>query len=230
MRACLAEADRRGFRSVRLCNIAANTAAFSLYHSLGFRAVDYMMHCRGLIHTTHSHALTEERQREGISIRPMDSEDLPFCNRLFIATTSFSRLCSLMYSFNAQRAEREKWQTAKAKGDAASDEPPRSCFVAEDDRGAIIGYTDGYDVDSHWVGTHDAVIIPCVRNSEQWAPLSPTSSSSPDSTGLCSIDWRGWGSVSYVRSASWRGVSTWSRIDTSCARPSCGDRAPQAVR
>ena len=159
MSACLAEADRRGFRSVRLCNIASNAAAFALYHSLGFRAVEYMMHCQGLIRTQHQQMLEEERQREGLTIRPMRVEDLPECERLHVATTSFSRLTSLTYAFHAQRGERTRGRADVERESTCTDELLHTCFVAVDEAGRIVGYNDGHDVDSHWIGKKDAVVV-----------------------------------------------------------------------
>ena len=154
MTACLAEADRRGIRSVRLCNIVANAPAFALYHSIGFRAVEYMMHCKGLIPPSHSAQVIDDSQRLGISVRPMVEADLPHCERLFMAACSFSRLGSIGYSFRAQKAQRRTGQ----QGDNP-DEPLHSCFVAVDRSGAVVGYNDGYDVDSHWVGASDGVVV-----------------------------------------------------------------------
>ena len=158
MNACLAEADRRGFRSVRLCNIAANPAAFALYHSIGFRAVESLVHCVGLIDPKHKAVLEEERLRLGLTVRPMRAEDLPLCDRLHVATNSFSRLPSLTYAFHAQRAERTKGKVDEQKN-AAPDEPFHALFVAVDSHGHLVGYNDGYDVDSHWIGESEAVVV-----------------------------------------------------------------------
>ena len=161
MASCIAESARRGFRSLRLCQIAANGPAFALYHSLGFRAVEYMMHCKGAISPVHSAAIAEEMSRAGITVRPMTAADLPACERLHLAAQSFSRLGSLTYAFHAQRAERlqHKLEQPAHTADNPDGEPERACFVAEDSTGAVVGYSDGFDVDSHHIGTTDAVII-----------------------------------------------------------------------
>ena len=152
MLACLAEAQRRRVCSVRLCNIVANASAFALYHSIGFRAVEYMMHCKGLIHTQHSAQIAADMQRNGITVRTMTEADLPHCEQLHVAACSFSRIGSLSYKYRAQRA------LQKQAGEDP-DEPPRCCFVAVDAVGAVVGYNDGYDVDSHWLGTTEEVIV-----------------------------------------------------------------------
>ena len=158
MLACLAEADRRSFRSVRLCNIVANPAAFALYHSIGFRAVEYSMHCTGLIRPTHAQQLEQERHNLGLTIRPMRAEDLPLCDRLHVATNSFSRLPSLTYAFRAQRSERTR-DKAEEQKQSTPEEPQHALFVATNSQGRIVGYCDGYDVDSHWIGESEAVVV-----------------------------------------------------------------------
>ena len=161
MHACLEEVDRRGLSSVRLVNIAANPRAFTLYHSLGFRAAEYMMQCRGVIEAKHAPTLTADMQRDGITVRPMTAADIPHCERLHLATTSFSRIAAIRHAFHAQPAEQIATK-APHDGDAHSNGgsgPPHTAFVAVDARGEVVGYCDGPSTTNHWVAVSEAVLV-----------------------------------------------------------------------
>ena len=131
MKLCLAEAARRKFSSVRLINTVSNITAFGLYHSLGFRACEYMVAVKGNISAEQQRQLSKEMESEGVSVRPMEAKDVAACNQLHIATTSFSRLAGITHSFESQLSL-----------------PSVCCFVAVDCNDAIVGYCDGFSVDS----------------------------------------------------------------------------------
>ena len=154
MELCVAEATKRRFTSIRLNNIVANIAAFALYHSLGFRARDYTVAVKGHISTQQHERLREEREAEGIIVRPMTREDLAACNQLHVATNSFSRLAGLTHSFHSQLSQRQlrgdNKGSTKNEGDGDGyQQPSECCLVAVDGDGRVVGYCDGYDVDSH---------------------------------------------------------------------------------
>ena len=154
MELCLAEADKRQFSSVRLCNIVSNITAFSLYHSLGFRAREYSVWLRGFVSAAQLKQLNGEMDAEGVSVRPMREEDIAACNQLHLSTVSFSRLGTLAHSFRSQLSQRAL--RGDTQGSAKDEEngdgyqqPAECCLVAVDRDGSVIGYCDGYDVDSH---------------------------------------------------------------------------------
>ena len=154
MELCLAEAARRHFSSVRLNNIVSNIAAFSLYHSLGFRAREYTVAVKGRISAQQHKQLREEMEAESVIVRPMKRDDIAACNQLHVATTSFSRLAGITHSFDTQLSQRQlrgdNKGSTKDEGDGDGyQQPSDSCLVAVDRDGKVIGYCDGYDVDSH---------------------------------------------------------------------------------
>ena len=151
---CLAEAARRHFSSVRLNNIVSNIAAFALYHSLGFRAREYTVAVKGHIKPQQYKQLCEEMAAEGVSVRPMARTDIAACNALHVATTSFSRLSGITLSFEGQLSQRQlngdtKGSRKDEEGGDGYQQPDDCCLVAVDRDSRIIGYCDGYDVDSH---------------------------------------------------------------------------------
>ena len=153
MELCMAEAAQRKFLSVRLNNIVSNIAAFALYHSLGFRAREYTVAVKGVIGAQHRMRLDEEMESEGVSVRPMERDDIAACNQLHVATTSFSRLAGITHSFETQLSQRRLAGDNKGSTGGEGDgdgyqQPADSCLVAVRD-GKVIGYCDGYDVDSH---------------------------------------------------------------------------------
>ena len=158
MELCLVEAARRHFSSVRLCNIVANITAFSLYHSLGFRAREYTVAVRGHIGASQQKQLSGEMEAEGVSVRPMRQEDIAACNQLHVATNSFSRLATIAHSFHTQLSQRTllgdtKGSTRDEGNGDGYQQPSECCLVAVDRDGNVIGYCDGYDVDSHLSAT-----------------------------------------------------------------------------
>lgn len=148
MERCIDEARQRRIRSLRLIAIVANIASFSLYHSLGFRAHDYMVAVQGHITAAHHQQLSGEMRAAGVDIRPMARDDIAACNQLHIATNSYSRLAGLTFSFESQPSQQ------KSKGDderlnGAADVPTVGCYVAVRSGGAIVGYCTGWVKSSH---------------------------------------------------------------------------------
>ena len=159
MESCLEEAARRHFSSVRLNNIVSNIAAFSLYHSLGFRAREYTVAVKGHISAQQQKRLSEEMEADGVTVRPMARDDIAACNQLHTATTSYSRLTGITHSFDAQLSQRQQRGDNKGSTKDESDgdgyqQPAECCLVAVDRHGRVIGYCDGYDVDSHLSVNH----------------------------------------------------------------------------
>ena len=159
MTACLEDADRRQMLSVRLVQIVANARAFTLYHSLGFRAAEYAMQFKGSIPAAQGPALVEEMQREAITVRAMREEDIPHCERLHLATTSFSRLASIQHAFHSQPAERAAKAAREGQHSNGASKPARLAFVAVDQAGAVVGYCDGPSTTNHWVAVRASVLL-----------------------------------------------------------------------
>ena len=169
MIACVDEAERRGLPSIRLVGVAANPRALTLYNSLQFRARELIMQCRGAIDARHDGAIAEDARREGITIRPMTAADLIACDRLQIAVNSYSRIDALSHAFHAQPAEAAALDKPAQDGAAlvvggAVDPslpppPPRTCFVAVNRAGRVVGYVDGPSSKCHWVATTESVIV-----------------------------------------------------------------------
>ena len=161
MQHCLAHAAKAGFRSVRLCNVVANVTAFSLYHSLGFGASDYMMHIKGRIAPQHQQRLAADMQAAAVTVRPMAESDIADCDRLQLATTAYSRYHSILHSFRSQLSQRlltAAQQLEDKTAQPGSGEPQHTCFVAVDGQQRLLGYTDGYDLDCHTVAIEEAVV------------------------------------------------------------------------
>ena len=137
---CLKEAKQKRVQSVRLVGTVANNAAFALYHSLGFRACEYMVDVHGHFPADRYSLLVDEMRADGISVRPMTRDDLVACDQLHVATTSFSRLAGITSSFDAQPS-----QQAQSNGQPheTGTAPTVSCHVAVDASGALVGYSTG---------------------------------------------------------------------------------------
>ena len=128
MQRCLEEAKQKGVQSVRLVGTVSNIASFGLYHSLGFRACEYMVDVHGHILAEKYTLLDDERRADGISLRPMTRDDIAACSQLYIAANSFSRLAGITGSFEQQ---------------GAGGGPAVSCYVAVDENDKVVGYSTG---------------------------------------------------------------------------------------
>ena len=148
MQRCLKEAKQKGVQSVRLINIVANVTAFSLYHSLGFRACEYCVALQGFVSRAEHQQLFDEMQADGIAVRPMARDDLAACSQLHVATTSFSRQAGIAYSFDSQPSQQCKAQHSDAQNGASAG-PTVGCYVAVSASGAVLGYTTGWVKGSH---------------------------------------------------------------------------------
>ena len=112
------------------------------------------MAVKGHISTQQHKQLSNDMEAEGVSVRPMKRSDIAVCNQLHIATNSFSRLTGLTHSFDTQLSQRQERGDTKGSSKDEGDgdgyqQPLDSCLVAVDREGNVIGYCDGYDVDSH---------------------------------------------------------------------------------
>ncbi len=73
MEALIERAERNGFRSIRLVQVAYNRQSFSLYHNLGFNATDLLANIRG-------RPSAGEKTRD--TVREYTPADLEACNAL----------------------------------------------------------------------------------------------------------------------------------------------------
>jgi len=73
MEALIERAERNGFRSIRLVQVAYNMQSFSLYHNLGFNATDLLANIRG-------RPGADQQPRD--KVREYTSSDLEACNAL----------------------------------------------------------------------------------------------------------------------------------------------------
>jgi len=73
MEALLERAERNGFRSVRLVQVAYNLQSFSLYHNLGFNVTDMLANVRGR---------TDGAQEPSDRVREYTPADLEACDTL----------------------------------------------------------------------------------------------------------------------------------------------------
>ena len=156
---CVEECRRRRIRSLRLVAIVANITSFSLYHSLGFRAYEYMVALHGHLTEARHRAVMDDMRAAGVSVRPMLRDDIAACNQLHIATNSVSRLAGLTFSFDSQPSQQQRQHKLNGSDTAhngsdglhsgSSDGPSVGCYVAVADSGAILGYCTGWAKSSH---------------------------------------------------------------------------------
>ena len=141
---CIEEAKQRRIKSLRVQQVAANAVSFSLYHSLGFRAFEYMVALQGHVSAAHYKRLSNEMQVAEVSIRAMERADIAVCNQLYVATNSFSRLADITHCFDSQPSQ--LWEAPRFDGqqNGATAAPIASCLVAVGAGGAIVGYCTGW--------------------------------------------------------------------------------------
>ena len=144
---CMEEAKQRGVQSVRLQQVVANVASFSLYHSLGFRACEYMVALQGHVSAAHHKRLGDEMQADGINIKAMERDNIAVCNQLHVATNSVSRLAGIVGSFDLQPSQQQKVGGAQPNCSTAA--PTVGCYVAVNAGGGIVGYCTGWGKASH---------------------------------------------------------------------------------
>ena len=150
MERCMEHVRQRRIKSLRLIAIVANIASFSLYHSLGFRACDYMVVLQGHIDEQQQQQLTGAMKKEGVSVRAMARDDVAVCDRLHVATNSVSRLRGITFSFESQPSQqRRKQDGSEGQPRGSVDAPTTGCYVAVAASGAIVGYCTGWVKNSH---------------------------------------------------------------------------------
>ena len=166
---CIDDAKQRGVKSVRLVGLVANITAFSLYQSLGFRQCEYAITVLGHVNAAQYKQLSAEMQSAGITVRPMERDDIDTCNQLHIASNSFSRIADLTHSFESQPSQAKATGESHSNGqqNGSTPAPTVGCWVAVRADGTIVGYCNGWTKFHHLSAhthTHFTARHKCLRS------------------------------------------------------------------